>query len=174
MDPVEEKLLAGRKEGKKRTTTSPAYVLAAQAVDAVLEKKAHDVTVMDMRKVSGVADYFVICTGDSDLQVRAIVEAVRERVKEQLGERPWHVEGNEHYQWVLIDYVDVVVHVFAAEKRVFYNLERLWGDAPTERVSDDGSSEDVKLLHPESAGSSSAEGEQPNEGTKGEDDQQAS
>ncbi len=113
----------------------------------MLEKKARDITVMDMRGVSGVADYFVICTGDSDLQIKAIADAVRERIREQCSERPWHKEGYDHLQWVLLDYVDLVVHVFNQEKRGFYALERLWGDAPVERVPDDAPSASVvKLL----------------------------
>jgi ribosome-associated protein len=136
-----------RTKDKKRSTPTPARVLAAHAVDAALDKKAHDITVMDMRKVSGIADYFVVCTGDADLQVKAIYEAIEQRLKDQCQERPWHVEGATHRQWVLIDYVDLVVHVFNAEKRAFYDLERLWGDAPKEQVPDDASSSaDVTLL----------------------------
>lgn len=121
-------------------------MLAVHAVDAALSKKAHDVTVMDMRGVSGVADYFVMCTGDSDLQIRAIADAVDEELREKLGERPWHREGYEHLQWVLLDYVDVVIHIFSREKRAFYELERLWGDAPIELVPEDASGDSVKIL----------------------------
>ncbi|HET6568693.1 MAG TPA: ribosome silencing factor [Rhodothermales bacterium] len=135
-----------RKAKPRRSSHHPARILAAHAVDAALSKKAHDVTVMDMHGVSGVADYFVMCTGDSDLQIRAIADAVEENLKNELGERPWHREGYEHLQWVLLDYVDVVVHIFSQEKRAFYGLERLWGDAPVEQVPDDASSADVKLL----------------------------
>ncbi len=125
-------------------------MLAAHAIDAALAKKAHDITVLDMRAVSGVADYFVVCTGESDLQVKAIFEAVEDRIKAQCQERPWHVEGADHRQWVLLDYVDLVVHVFIPEKRAFYSLERLWGDAPLERVPDDAASaEAVQLLQDE-------------------------
>ncbi len=101
---------------------------------------------MDMRDVSGVSDYFVICTGDSDIQIKAIADAIRERIKSECQELPWHTEGTGHHQWVLLDYVDVVAHLFDNERRGFYDLERLWGDAPRERVPEDGSSVDVKLL----------------------------
>lgn len=137
---------SSRSSAKKRATSNPVGLLAAHAVEAVLDKKARDVRVMDMRGVSGVADCFVVCTGDSDLQIRAIADAVRERIRETCDERPWHVEGTDSYQWVLLDYVDLVVHVFAGERRAFYSLERLWGDAPFEDVPDDGSAEDVALL----------------------------
>ena len=138
--------------GKKRGRRNSSSLLARHAVDAILDKKGHDVVVMDMRDVSGVADFFVLATGDSDLQIRAITDAVQTRIREQCDERPWHSEGQEHYHWVLIDYVDLVVHIFNQEKRSFYDLERLWGDAPIEEVPDDGSAADVEMLH--DAGSS--------------------
>ena len=131
---------------KQRQTHTPTHELAAHAVDAALDKRARDVTVMDMRGVSGVADIFVVATGSGDLQIRAIFEGVEQRIRERCGEKPWHVEGRQRQAWVLLDYVDLVVHVFNEEKRSFYDLERLWGDAPAEMVPDEGSSEDVELL----------------------------
>ncbi len=131
---------------KKRKTYTPVRALARAAVDAILDKKGLDVRVIDMHGVSGVADLFVIATGEADLQVRALAEAVREEIRETYDERPWHVEGIEHLQWVVLDYVDLVVHLFLPEKRAFYNLERLWGDAPTENVPSEGSAADVVLL----------------------------
>ncbi|MEX0600493.1 MAG: ribosome silencing factor [Rhodothermales bacterium] len=145
MSSLEKEITTARK-AKKRSTPNPSHVLAAHAVDAMLDKKIHDVTVMDMRKVSGVADYFVIGSGTSDLQIKAAADAVRERIREHCAERPWHTEGTNSWQWVLLDYVDVVVHLFSVEKRSFYDLERLWGDAPSERVDDEGASTDVELL----------------------------
>ncbi len=141
-----EKQISSNRKSRKRSSQNPAHVLAAHAVDAMIDKKAHDITVMDMRQVSGVADYFVICTGDSDLQIKAVADAIRERIREQCDERPWHTEGTNHRQWVLLDYVDVVAHIFTQDKRQFYDLERLWGDAPSEDVADDASSIDVELL----------------------------
>ena len=117
------------------------------AVEAALAKKAADIVVMDMCAVSGVADYFVICTGESELQVKAIYEAIEDEIKQACDERPWHREGQEHRQWVLLDYVDLVVHIFNPEKRAFYDLERLWGDAPMESVPAEASSAaDIALL----------------------------
>jgi ribosome-associated protein len=101
---------------------------------------------MDMRRVSGVADVFILCTGDSDLQIKAIAESVSDRIREECGEKPWHTEGAGNREWVLLDYVDLVVHVFSQEKRQFYNLERLWGDAPVEEVPETGSGDSVRLL----------------------------
>ena len=145
MNSLEKEITSARK-ARKRATSSPSHVLAAHAVDAMLDKKAHDVTVMDMREVSGVADYFVLGTGDSDIQIKAIADEIRERIKTECQERPWHTEGTGHHQWVLLDYVDVVAHIFDVERRGFYDLERLWGDAPRERVPEDGSSADVAML----------------------------
>lgn len=133
---------------KQRSTHRPAPEIAALAVEAMQSKKAVDVTVIDVREVSGVTDYFVIGTGESDMQVRAIAEAVREQVKEQAGERPWKREGTQHNQWVVLDYVNVVVHVFDRERRAYYDLERLWNDAPIEHVAEDADT--VDLLQPES------------------------
>lgn len=140
---------SGRSTPEKKTPRTPARRLAAHAVDAMLERKARDITVLDLREVSGaVADFFVIGTGGSDRQVRAVANAVRERIREEgAGERPWHEEGFDHLRWVLLDYVDLVVHVFSEERRAFYDLERLWGDARIEHVSGEaGSAADVGLL----------------------------
>ncbi len=131
---------------KKRTPKNPGYRLAAHAVDAMLDKKAHDVAVIDLRGISGVAEFFVIGTGDSDLQVRAIANSVQDRIRAECEERVWHKEGLDHLEWVLLDYVDCVVHVFSGEKRAHYDLERLWGEATIETVPDDGSAADIELL----------------------------
>ena len=105
------KFAPARTKKKKRKTPTPASVLAAHAIEAAIEKKATDIVVLDMHAVSGVADYFVICTGGSDLQVKAIFEAIEGRIKERFYERPWHHEGTDHRQWILIDYVDLVIHM---------------------------------------------------------------
>lgn len=134
---------------KEKTNHLPVQKLAQLAVEAAQSKKASNIVVMDMRSVSGVADFFVICTGTSDLQVKAILEAVRMHIREHADERPWHTEGHESLQWVLIDYVDLVVHVFSEEKRDFYDLERLWGDAPKAEISEDAVLEAISILNPE-------------------------
>ena len=103
---------------------------------------------MDVHEVSGVADIFVLATGDSDLQIKAITESVRSSIQEAVGEKPWHVEGTDHMQWVLMDYVDLVVHIFLPDRREYYSLERLWGDAPREEVPETASAADVKLIAP--------------------------
>lgn len=144
--PSAKSITPSRTPDKKRATQNPVRLLASHAVDAILDKKGHDVVVMDLRGVSGVADVFVVCTGDSDLQIKAISDSVQTRIREQCSEKPWHVEGTDHHQWVLLDYVDLVVHIFNSEKREYYALERLWGDAPREAVADEGAAADVELL----------------------------
>ena len=99
------------------------------AFDAALEKKADGVEVLDLRGLSSITDYFLICHGNSRRQVQAIVEEIQECLGD-LRVHPDHVEGNQEAEWVLMDYIDFVVHVFTPERRAFYGLERLWADAP--------------------------------------------
>jgi ribosome-associated protein len=100
-----------------------------RAVDLARELKALDVVVLDLRGISTATDYFVIATGRSDVQVKAIADHVVDELKKE-EVRPVHVEGARGARWVLLDYVDFVVHVFHPEARLFYQLENLWGDAP--------------------------------------------
>ena len=110
-------------------------ILAKKIAHLALTKKAREVVLMDLRKLTDVADFFVICSGDSDVQVKAIADAITDGT-EYLGVEAWHREGLTHRQWVLLDYVDVVVHVFHNEARRFYGLEKLWGDAKMETIGD--------------------------------------
>lgn len=98
------------------------------AAEAALAKKARDPVALDLRDLGGVCDYFLICSGASEIQVKAIAEAVEEKLRER-GAKPWHVEGLEGRRWVLLDYVELVVHVFHEKTREYYLLDRLWGDA---------------------------------------------
>ena len=102
---------------------------AIQAARAADDKKAADVRIMDMRETLGITDYFVVASGRNERQVRRIQEAVEERLREE-GIKPVRREGQSFGRWILLDYVDVVVHVFLEEDRAFYNLERLWGNVP--------------------------------------------
>jgi ribosome-associated protein len=99
------------------------------AAHAALEKKAIDLMVLDLQGLSGIADFFLVCSGRSTPQVDTIAEAVRAALRAE-GVRPRHNEGSAESGWLLLDYADVVVHVFLEETRGFYALERLWGDAP--------------------------------------------
>ena len=91
--------------------------------------------IMDLRKLTDMTDFFVVCSGDSDTQVKAVADAITDGT-EKLGSSPWHEEGISNRQWVLIDFVDVVAHVFHKEARRFYGLEKLWGDAKIETMED--------------------------------------
>lgn len=106
-------------------------------VNGMLEKKANDITILDLKSLqTSMADYFVICHGNSDKQVNAIADSVEDTVRKQTGEKPWHIEGAELGEWILIDYFDVVVHIFKDEKRAFYGIEELWSDAVVTRIDD--------------------------------------
>ncbi len=121
-------------------------MLAARVVDAMADKRAMDISVIDLREVSSMADFFVLGTGESDLQVKAIATGIADQVEETCGERPWKREGTDHLQWVVLDYVDVVAHVFLPEKREHYRIDRLWGEADSEIVPEDGDASDLDLL----------------------------
>jgi ribosome-associated protein len=112
----------------RKSAASTTRKLLEDAAEAAQSKKAEDVVALDLRELEGVADYFLICSAQSELQVKAIAEAVEEKLR-QSGMRPWHVEGREGRRWVLLDYVEMVVHVFHHRTREYYLLERLWGDA---------------------------------------------
>jgi ribosome-associated protein len=113
-----------------------AEVLANIAAVGMEEKKGVDIVIMDLRKLkSAFADFFVICHGSSDRQVEAIADSVEDEVRKATGERPLHREGAAQAEWVLLDYVNVVVHVFQEEKRSFYGIEELWGDAETKKFT---------------------------------------
>lgn len=114
---------------RPRARSGPATLdLLRHAAQAALSKKATDLVALDLRDLEGVSDYFLICSAGSDVQVKAVAEAVEEKLR-AAGERPWHVEGLEGRRWVLLDYVQMVVHVFHQKTREYYMLDRLWGDA---------------------------------------------
>jgi ribosome-associated protein len=110
------------------TATTSVTSQAHRAAELTLDRKATDVVLLDLRTVSTATDFFVIASGTSDTHVRAIAEHVRDELRKE-GVRVHHVEGMEGGRWVLLDYVDFVVHVFHPKLREFYQLERLWGDA---------------------------------------------
>jgi ribosome-associated protein len=113
---------------RKRSTPSRLPSDLTQAAAAALDKKAEDVLVLDLRPSTAFTDFFLICTGNNVRQVQAIADSVQSALRQQ-GTRPTLVEGYDRGEWVLIDYFDFIVHVFAPATRTFYALERLWGDA---------------------------------------------
>ena len=123
------------KENREQRSLN-SRALAEKIARLSLQKKAQDVVILDLRKLTSITDFFVICTGETDVQVKAITDHIEgELEKEDI--RVWHREGYEYLRWVLLDYVDVVAHVFQPETRSFYALESLWGDAEITEVKDE-------------------------------------
>ncbi|GHC55777.1 ribosome silencing factor [Ulvibacter litoralis] len=109
--------------------------LITQIVKGIEEVKGQDIDILDLREIENtVCDYFIICNGTSNTQVNAIVNSVQKTVSKALKEKPWHIEGSDNAEWILIDYVHVVVHVFQKHIREFYDIEGLWGDAKTVKI----------------------------------------
>ena len=99
-------------------------------VDAISDLKGEEIKILDLREIENAfCEYFILCTGNSNTHVAAIAGAIERKVRNQTKERPWHVEGAENAQWILIDYTNIIVHVFQKEYREYYDIEGLWGDA---------------------------------------------
>jgi ribosome-associated protein len=108
--------------------------LAQEVIAAIREKKGFDIALLDLRGLRhAVCDYFVFCSGNSDTQVKAIADSVESEVRTRLREKPWQSEGNRNGEWVLLDYINVVVHVMLPRIREYYSIEELWGDAEITR-----------------------------------------
>ena len=114
---------------KKKASADELIALILEGIEDV---KGVDINLLDLREIENtVCDYFIICNGTSNTHVNAIVSSVQKKVSKALQDKPWHVEGSENAEWVLIDYVNVVVHVFQKHIREYYDIESLWGDAKT-------------------------------------------
>lgn len=112
---------------KKNASTDELIALIIQRIDDV---KGQDISLLDLREIENtVCDYFIICNGTSNTQVNAIVGSIQKTVSKAIQDKPWHIEGSENAEWILMDYVNVVVHVFQKHIREFYDIEGLWGDA---------------------------------------------
>lgn len=110
-------------------------LFAEKIADLIFNKKGYDVRIIDLRSLTTFSDFFVICSADSDTQVKAIADEIDRSLRDE-GIKCWHKEGYMALSWVLLDYVDVVVHVFKKDAREFYNIEKLWGDAPSFEIVD--------------------------------------
>ena len=114
----------------KKISKSPSEILCGAIVEGMLENKANQIVVLDLRELDGaITEFFVICSGDSDTHVDGISNSICKHVRKNLKEKPWNIEGKTNSDWVLLDYVNVVGHVFYKEKRAFYDIEELWSDA---------------------------------------------
>lgn len=120
---------------KNKKTDSEKLVKAV--VSGMQEIKASDIVVMDLREIkNAVADFFVICSGNSDKQLDAIASSIDDEVYKKMKENPWHQEGKNNKEWMILDYISVVAHVFKKDRRKFYSLEKLWGDAEITEIED--------------------------------------
>ena len=129
MEPLD--VLATRKKAHARLTKASKIYKAI--IRAIQEKKGENIVSLDLRKIpEAVADFFVICEANNQPQIRAISDSVEEEVKKSCGELPYRHEGKQNLHWVLIDYVNIVVHIMTGETRKFYKLEEMWSDAPLE------------------------------------------
>ena len=116
--------------------TVESEILIDSIVEALFERKAEDVTLIDVRGLTTLTDYFVVCHANADVQIKALADNVTDKTIEQLNEKAWRKEGLETRRWVVLDYVNVVVHIFLREQREFYNLERMWSDAEITHLED--------------------------------------
>lgn len=106
--------------------------LISVIISGIEDVKGKKINILDLRDIENtVCDYFIICEGTSNTQVNAIVNSIQKKVSKELKDNPWHVEGNDNAEWVLIDYVNIAVHVFQKHIREYYDIESLWGDAKT-------------------------------------------
>ena len=122
----------------KKSITNPAGSQkdAQHISELMLEKKALDIIIIDVREITTLTDYFVVCTSASEPQTRAITNHINQKMKEE-GIQSWHIEGYEHLDWVLVDFVNIVVHIFSKETREYYEFERLWADGKITIVQDE-------------------------------------
>ncbi len=129
MEPLD--VLATRKKSPARLTK--ASKLYKSIIKAIQDKKGENIISLDLRKIpEAVSDFFIICEANNQPQIKAISDAIEEKVKKECGELPYRHEGKQNLQWVLIDYVNIVVHVMITESRKFYKLEEMWSDGPSE------------------------------------------
>ncbi|MCE3279516.1 MAG: rsfS [Bacteroidetes bacterium] len=126
------------KKPAAKIVKGPTEKLADAVVEGILEIKGKNISVMNLQSINNrVCDYFIICQADSNTQVNAIAESIQEMVRKTTGDKPYRSEGFENSEWILIDYVTVVVHIFQSHIRDFYNLESLWADAETKEIAFD-------------------------------------
>lgn len=116
--------------------SSDSDALVHQITEGLLEKKGKEIKVLNVSELTTLTDYFVVCHGTSDTQIRALANSVLDKVKQSTGENAWQQEGMDARNWIIIDYVNVVVHILTEEKRDYYGIERMWNDAAVTEVSE--------------------------------------
>jgi ribosome-associated protein len=114
---------------------SNADQLISVIISGIEDVKGQNINILDLREIENtVCDYFIICEGTSNTQVNAIVNSIQKKVSKETKDKPWHIEGSDNAEWVLMDYVNIVVHVFQKHIREYYDIESLWGDAVTTEI----------------------------------------
>jgi ribosome-associated protein len=119
----------------KREQVIASHEITNQIAELMLERKAKDIKIIDVRELTSLTDYFIICTSESDPQSKAISSHIDDTLRAD-GIKPWHIEGYQHLEWILLDYVNLVVHIFSKEAREYYDFERLWADAKITEIQD--------------------------------------
>ena len=124
------------KQKKPPSNPTGSHYDAQRISELMIEKKAVDIIIIDVRKITTLTDFFVVCTSESQPQTRAITDHINQKMKEE-GVKSWHIEGYEHLDWVLVDFVNIVAHIFSKESRKYYEFERLWADGTITIVQDE-------------------------------------
>ena len=124
------------KQKKSRSNPTGSQDDAQRIAELMIEKKAIDIIIIDVREITTLTDFFIVCTSESVPQTKAITDHINQKMKEE-GVRSWHIEGYEHLDWVLVDFVNIVVHIFSKETREYYEFERLWADGTITKVQDE-------------------------------------
>lgn len=133
----EKKKKTGTRRPKKNVSIDQLVSLVDAVVEGMKERKAKNITVMNLAGIENrVTDYFVVCDADSNIHVNSIADSVEDTVAKLTGEKAYHSEGRQNNEWILVDYINVVAHIFKRETREYYNIEGLWGDADIEHISD--------------------------------------
>jgi len=128
--------LLKKRMAKKKIVSDESEILTDAIIKGMQELKAQNIVVLNMRKLeSTITDFFIICNGESNTQVEAIANSIRIEVQKTLGEPPYHEEGFSNSEWILLDYINVVAHIFQPQHRKFYNLEKLWADAEFKEIA---------------------------------------
>jgi len=119
-----------------KNKTADSSELIDTITEALLDKKARDIVLLDVRELTTLTDFFIVCHGTSDTQIKALADSVTEKTKKEIGESVWKQEGMDTRRWIILDYVNIVVHIFSEEKREFYGIERMWSDAIKTEIED--------------------------------------
>jgi ribosome-associated protein len=123
---------------KRKKKSESSDLLTEIIIKGIQDKKGKNIVSLNLKNIHhAVSDYFIVCHGTSNIQVQAIAESVEDEVRKAIGAKPWHREGMQNAEWILLDYVDVVVHIFQENTRNFYNIEKLWADAETINIESD-------------------------------------